>query len=1226
MDINRSSFPLTNNQQQLWNIEMFFPKTKINNITVSGFLCGEVDYEILNSIVHSLIEKNEGLRIKFMNDDHNTRQYVGEYTESKLELIDFSHFEHPENEFNTFISHFANKPFSLVHEFLFEFVLINVTKQKQGIVYRVHHLISDGYSVSNLMNSIWTAYENVKAHGYDSWQASLVENMSYLSYLDKEAAYMESKRYLKDREFWHNNFSTKLPELIEWKNEDIPPTISPLQAGRISYTYHLNISEQIKSFVKLNQTSINTFFVAITYVAVMKLYQKDDIALGIPVMNRSGKKEKESFGMYASTVPYRIHKPDPVTFQSLVKTISRDLTKIFFHQKYSYDLLLKDLSSSLNGMEGLLQISVNYYNNPLKKTVGSIPLEFDSYSSGEQHHPLNIIIKEVCFDGEITLNFDYRKDVIAQRDIELLNVTFQRLVEQVIKDPSIPLSQLEIVTNEQREQLIAFNNQNFLLPEHEMSIQRKFEIYAEQNPEQEALAYNGNVVTYAELNERSNQLARMLMERGVGRNHIVALVLEKSMEAIIAVLSIIKAGGAFLPIDPMLPAKRIQFMLDDSQSNYLITTDKKYVPSKFKGCIVYLDDTKLKLFDKHNVEVQYLPNDLAYIIYTSGTTGVPKGVMLEHHGLNHLGVFAKKYFNLGREDRIIQFASISFDSFVWEILTSVLSGASLYIPTPEILNNYNMFEEYLNENEITFATLPPAYLNYINPDNVHALKTLITVGETINRNLMELWRKKVDYYNGYGPTEATICTTLWKGGGQGEIGAQVPIGKPADHINVYIVDKYNCLVPVGIPGELCISGNGLARGYLNHSELTAKRFEINPFRPQERMYKTGDMAKWLPNGNIEFLGRIDNQVKLRGFRVELGEIESALLLHKLVREAAVIVDNRNENIHILCAYYVSEKWIDTGELRTFLEQKLPHYMIPTYFIKLPEKLPVNINGKVDRKALPHPSQYIKANLKKPASETEFYIANLWAAVLGLEVDDLSVDQNFFDIGGNSLLIIDICTKLEQKFNVKINISDLFVYGTIQKQSDWILERLKEQNGQLLKCTSLEGNFFNSDGAGAITICKAENRDNAEEAAMMLAAWILTFTNRKQKEITVHYAFEMDIPRILTVCINEESTLENVAALVRLQMGRDLALANRDELKIAKRIINQKKCIIPALFLNASNVEQYYSVYDLVMEITVTPSGMSYKLVCSEVLNKQIAKGLLERYMNILAHLSTIRTY
>ena len=476
-------------------------------------------------------------------------------------------------------------------------------------------------------------------------------------------------------------------------------------------------------------------------------------------------------------------------------------------------------------------------------------------------------------------------------------------------------------------------------------------------PDKPALIFEEETMTYAELNRKSNQLARFLREKGVRQDGIVGLMLERSFDMIIGILAILRPEG--IPSDrPEYPAERVNCMLKDSKAEILLTQEKLADKPSFDGSIVKIEDVESHRYEDTNPENINKPDDLAYVIYTSGSTGTPKGVMIEHKGIVNLRQVFRNRLGIGPEDKVVQFSSISFDASVWEIFMALLLGATLAIPTKNVIENFESFENYLNKNQVTVATLPPSYLAHLNPANVVTLKTLISAGSALPLELYKKWRNSVLFVNAYGPTENTICSTMWIDGESGISDNSVPIGKPLYNMQAYILNENKMIQPIGIPGELYMSGIGLARGYLNRDDFTNQSFIDNPFLKGEKMYKTGDLARWYPNGDIKFLGRIDKQIKIRGYRVELGEIENVLASHPSIKEVAVTTETDENGNNTLCAYYIPNGHLEKPEIISFLSKHLPLYMVPSHFVKM-DKFPLTSSGKIDTKSLPKPEIGVK---------------------------------------------------------------------------------------------------------------------------------------------------------------------------------------------------------------------------------------------------------------------------
>ncbi|MEC0600840.1 amino acid adenylation domain-containing protein, partial [Bacillus spizizenii] len=632
----------------------------------------------------------------------------------------------------------------------------------------------------------------------------------------------------------------------------------------------------------------------------------------------------------------------------------------------------------------------------------------------------------------IKFHLEYCSRLFKKETVERMGKHYSQLLKSAALELDAAISKLNMISEDERNQLIhIFNETNVEYPRHKL-MHQLFEEQVQRTPEHIAVIYQDEKITYKELNEKSNSLAVTLIKAGVKKETVVGIIAEKSIETIIGMLAILKSEGAFLPIDPEYPSDRIKYMLEDSNSNLLLVQNSNIENVPFDGQLINLNDSSLYMNDQCNLSTENSQDQLAYVIYTSGTTGRPKGVMVHHAGLSNLKSMFEKEMRITERDRVIQFASFSFDASVWEISMALLTGAELHVLSKDTINNYESFKEYITQKEITVATLPPVYINHIDINEISTLRLLITAGSQITKTQLDRITDKIKYINAYGPTETTVCATVWEYPGYDSGLSAVPIGKPIQNLKTYIVDNDNNLLPIGVAGELCIAGDSLARGYLNKEDLTNEKFVNNPFESGTRMYKTGDLAKWLPDGNIEYLGRIDDQVKVRGYRIETGEIENQLLNVEGIKEA-VVFDRSDENDNkYLCAYITAEKNMLAVNVKDRLAKMLPSYMIPSFIIQV-KQMPLTPNGKIDKKALAAIKKPVQSDVVReaPRSYVEEILVKVWSEVLGIE--EIGISDNFYELGGDSIKSILIVSKL-QKYNLTLEVKDLFENPQIKSLS------------------------------------------------------------------------------------------------------------------------------------------------------------------------------------------------
>ncbi|MDR4329602.1 non-ribosomal peptide synthetase, partial [Bacillus pseudomycoides] len=725
--------------------------------------------------------------------------------------------------------------------------------------------------------------------------------------------------------------------------------------------------------------------------------------------------------------------------------------KAYENQDYPFEELVDKVNINRDMSRNPVFDTMFVLQNMQQEEKGIQGLQLIPYVGKHKISKFDLTLIGIEEEGHVSCMIEYATALYKEETIKRMSEHFMQLIDAIINDSQVKLSSLEIITPQEKAQILDVFNKTAIEYSSEKTIHQLFEEQVQRTPNQVAVVFENQQLTYQELNERANQLARTLRSEGVRSEQLVAIMAERSLEMIIGILGVLKAGGAYVPIDPEYPEERIQYMLKDSKAQLLLLQQHLQDHIPFEGKLVNLNDEASYHKDGSNLKSIVASNQLAYVIYTSGTTGKPKGVMVEHHGLCNLKSVMYDTLQMNEQDKVVQFASLSFDASIWEIFTSLFFGATLYIPSKSVILDYHLFNHFMNENKITTATLPPAYATYLEPTQIPFLRKLITAGSSSSIQLVNKWRGHVMYVNAYGPTEDSICSTVWTSRDKLSGNNSIPIGRPIHNHQVYIMDKTGQLLPIGVAGELCIAGLGVARGYLNRPDLTKEKFVENPFVSGEKMYKTGDLARWLTDGSIEYLGRIDHQVKIRGNRIEIGEVETALLEIESIQEVIVIAREDKDGLKQLCAYYVGDDSLTVGKLRNELSKKLPNYIIPSYFVKLTQ-MPLTPNGKVDRKALPKLGENVQTETEYEAPRTaaEVQLVEIWKEVLGLE--QIGIKENFFDIGGHSLKVLQLIRKVSQSIGVNLPYRVVFDTPTIETMAQQIMTSQlgMEKNTDFLK--------------------------------------------------------------------------------------------------------------------------------------------------------------------------------
>ncbi|MEK8127219.1 amino acid adenylation domain-containing protein [Paenibacillus filicis] len=1018
MSREHATYPLTHPQKRIWFVENIHQHTPIHHLIASSFKLGAIDFNDLEASLHRFIQENAGVRLRLIREQGEVRQYVGEWPRTPIPLKDFSSFPDPEEAFSRWIHEEAQRPFDGMSEFLFAFYNIRLHEHKAGYVFIFHHLIADGWSLTRMMNRIWELYA--------SWPEPdklppPEEYPSYLDYLETEASYMASSRFAKHEAFWNTRFET-LPEGLTVRDS------TDTAGKRKSFLLEAGLSETLKQFAAEQGCSVNTFFVLLMLLSVQRTTGQHDLIIGTPVLNRSGRKEKDTFGMFTSTVPFRYRVDDRQTLHSLLQSVQEELQSCYFNQKYPYDLLVQNLQLQKKGYSALFDLCVNYYNTRMLAELDGDPIETTEIYSGHQMYALQMVIKDWRADGRLLISFDYKISEYTDTDIESMWEQLHQMMLTCLEQPSLRADELELVTPAAKRRLLTDWNRTEAEYPRDRLVHQLFEEQAARAPDRVAL-YKGldRAMSYGELNAQANRLAAALRGRGIGRDHVVGLMAVHSPETIVAILAVLKAGGAYVPIDPGYPAERIRYLMEDSQAALLLTNVADSLRElDYQGDLIDLLDPDVYSGDGVNLEVVNEPQDLAYIIYTSGSTGRPKGVMISHRSLVNYSWWAKKHYLADPSESFAFYSSISFDLTVTSLFAPLINGNPIRVyadddGTDSVLNRI------VRDNATHVIKLTPAHLSLLK-DGVYRhsiIRRFIVGGEDLKtsmlRSVCEAFGGHVEVYNEYGPTETTVGCMIHRFDELVDDGASVPIGRPADNVKLYILDAQLRLLPVGSIGELYVSGDGVARGYFNRNDLTQERFVPNPFVSGAVMYKTGDLARYRPDGVMEYLGRIDHQVKIRGYRIELSEIESRLLEHPLVKDAAVLDRTGPDGAVHLCVYYVSPGKVYEEELRSSLLGKLPHYMVPSLYGRL-ESLPLTPNGKVDRAALP-PIAFPSSDGEEPVftSELEQKVWHRYREVL--QVERLGRRDHFYQLGGDSIKAIQIAGKLHED-GIRVKVKDI----------------------------------------------------------------------------------------------------------------------------------------------------------------------------------------------------------
>ncbi|MGM9977963.1 MAG: amino acid adenylation domain-containing protein [Clostridium sp.] len=1006
------------------------------NIPIALKIEGNLDVERLKNAVSKLIERHEIFRTSFHMIDGKAVQKI-----SKNVNINFEYEERFIKDESKLIMEFM-RPFDLSKAPLMRVKVIKSTNDSYILLIDIHHIIADGESVSIFMDELSKLY---KGEALDEI------TVSYKDY----SYWIKNKDLSNEKEYWINEFKDEIP-VLEMPLDYTRGQVQSFNGNILTDVIDKDTSHKISLLSKETKTTEFMILLSALSILLSKYSNQDDIIIGSPIAGRTHKDTEKMIGMFVNTLALRTKPTKNKTYMDFLNEVKQVCLKAFENQQYPLEELIENLDIKRDLSRNPLfdvSFSIQNNNNEMLKLddlkIGTIKSE---YNISKFDMSINIFR---C-DEFYAISFEYCSDLFKKETIEKMINHYKVIINDIMNNPNKCISDIETVEeNEKNKILNDFNNISEKYCKN-ITIKEEFEEVVANTPEKIAVVLEEEEVTYRELNERANKLARKLRNKGINPNEYVGIIAERKIETIIGIFGVLKAGAAYLPIDSKYPKERIKYMLEESKAKVLLISNNIEIDMDIEK-INISDDNETCMLSGENLETYNKANDLAYLIYTSGTTGKPKGVMLENNGVINLRDYFIKDFNISEKDVILQFANFVFDASVWEMTMGLLTGATLCMISNETIQDINKFERYIKDKGVTVLTLPPQYCSQVNLDNV---RLLITAGSESNNIILER-NKNIRYVNAYGPTENTVCATAWERKNN-VIDERIPIGKPILNNKAYILNDEK-LCGIGMIGELCITGPGIARGYLNREDLTREKFIENPYREGEKVYRTGDLARWLPDGNIEYLGRIDEQVKIRGYRIELGEIESVIREEKEIKDVAVIIqENDGSNEKLIVAYIVGDKELDIELLKKNLNNKLPEYMIPAYITQI-EKIPVTINGKLDKKALPKISLISKTEYVAPRDSLEKELAKVFISVLGVE--KVGIRDNFFELGGDSIKAIRAISKIRE-IGYEITVKDLMKERTIEKIKDKLVvasEKFEYEQGEvtgIVPLTPIQNEFFN----------------------------------------------------------------------------------------------------------------------------------------------------------------------
>ncbi|MCA2657550.1 MAG: amino acid adenylation domain-containing protein [Microcystis sp. M049S2] len=1054
--------PLSFAQSRLWFLYQLEGATGTYNMTGALSLSGSLQVEALKQALGSIIQRHEPLRTRFQTVDGVPVQVIDPQPIWELTMVNLTG---KETEAEKLAYRESQTPFDLTKSPLLRVTLLKLQPEKHILLINMHHIISDGWSIGVFIREL--------SHLYGAFVAGKEPTLptlpiQYADFAVWQREWLQGKVLAAQLEYWKRQLAAA-PPLLELPTDRPRPAIQTFQGKTERFQLDSKLTQQLKT---LSQQSGCTLFMTLlaAFGVVLSRYSgQTDIVIGSAIANRNRREIEGLIGFFVNTLALRLDLSEKPSFAAFLKQVQAMAQDAYEHQDLPFEMLVEELQlerrldrNPLVQVMFALQNAANEAWNLPGLTIAEMSWELDSV-----RFDLEVHLSEVN-DG-IAGYCCYKIDLFDETTIARLLQHFQNILRAIIANPQQSVSLLTLLSEQEQKQLLVDWNQTQADYPQDSCIHQLFEAQVERTPDAIAVVCSDQQLTYTELNKRANQLAHYLRSLGVEADCLVGLCVERSFAMIIGILGILKAGGAYLPLDPEYPTERLSFMVKDAQISVLLSQEKlvEKLP-EYQATRVCLDKDwpTIAKFSRDNLNIKLQPHNLGYVIYTSGSTGQPKGVMMGQLALGNLILWQLQNTTVANEAKTLQFAPISFDVSFQEIFSTLSAGGRLVLIPEELRRDTSALLDFLEKQAIERLFLPFVALQQLAEVSVSrqfwvgSLREVITAGEQLQITpAIAAWFRSLEnctLHNHYGPSESHVVTSFTLTNPVENWPILPPIGRAIANTQIYLLDSYLQPVPIGVPGELYIGGIALAEGYLNRPELTAERFIPNPFDPPltpldkggeqpSKLYKTGDLARFLNDGNIEYLGRIDNQVKIRGFRIELGEIEAVLSQYSDVQTTAVIVREDTPGDKRLVAYVVlnPNSQATSGELRQFLTNQLPAYLVPNTFVIL-ESLPLTPSGKCDRRSLPVPEpQELSDHYIAPKSPTEEILAQIWVQVL--KVERVGREDNFFELGGHSLLATQVLSRINSAFGLDLSVQIMFESPTIAgiagyiQAVDWVAQ-------------------------------------------------------------------------------------------------------------------------------------------------------------------------------------------
>ena len=1083
-----SPCPLSFAQQRLWFLEQLDPNSPLYNIPKAVRIQGVLNMDALQQALDAIAARHEVLRTTFATIEGVPMQAIGNVQPVALSIGDLGQGPEAEREaeLQRQLTREAQRPFDLCRDLMLRATLFRLGAAEHVLLLTTHHIASDGWSAAVLIRELGAFY----AAFATAEPVALSElPMQYADYAVWQRQWLQGEILEGQLAYWRAQLAGASP-VLALPTDRPRPTMQTYHGTCQSWQLPPPLTAQLKALSRQEGVTLFMTLLAAWQTLLHRYSGQDDISVGSPIAGRTRVDTEPLIGFFVNTLVLRTHLGGNPTFRELLHRVREVAMGAYAHQDLPFEKLVEELQPERTLSHApLFQVMFAFQNMPRQSLelpgLKVSPLEVDS---GTAKFDLTLFLWEEA--GGLRGTLEYNTDLFDEATISRMRGHFQTLLEGIVADPAQRLSDLPLLTEAERQQLLVEWNATQVEYPREGCLHQLFEAQVERTPNAIAAVCGGARLTYRELNQRANQLAHYLRTRGVGPEVLVGICVERSLELMVGLMGILKAGGAYVPLDPTYPKERLAFMLADSQVSVLLSQQQLLASlPDHDAHVICLDSDWEPIATQSlaNLDSGAGPDNLAYVIYTSGSTGTPKGTLITHHGLVNYLYWCLAAYPVEAGCGSPVHSPLAFDATITALFSPLLVGRTVYL-LPETSDLEAISAALRQTHDLSLIKITPAHLTLLSqqlsPADVATLtRALVIGGENLTAEQIAFWRQHAPatrIFNEYGPTETVVGCVVYEVAADWSGAGSVPIGRPIPNMRVYVLDRHRQPVPIGVPGELYLGGAGVARGYVRRPDTTAEKFLRDPFsdEPGARLYRTGDLVRYLPDGNLEFLGRLDDQVKIRGYRIELGEIEAVLSQHLAVQETVVIVREDAPGDKRLVAYLVPNREHEPSipELRHFLRTKLPEYMVPAAFVTL-NALPLTPNGKVDRRALPAPDHLRPEQavaFVPPYTPLEEVVAGLWCELLGIE--QVGINDNFFHLGGHSLLAAQLMSRLRDTFQVELPLRRLFETPTVARLVAAMLHdageqaRLEKRATLLLQLAQLS-----EDEAEALLVAKTSLR-------------------------------------------------------------------------------------------------------------------------------------------------------